>query len=183
MPQNAFNLLQAATILFGIAVITAAVLRRFRVPTVIGFLLAGLIAGPSGLSVIEQGSVSEFADVGLVLLMFIVGLELSIQTLVQTGWRAIAVGLLQILLATLAIELFAWLVRGLPLGTAAAIGIAMMCSSTPIILKILADRGETASMAGKILVTGTVLQDIAVVGFMIFMPLLSPIPTSAGGAG
>src|SRR5262249_13076566 len=107
-----FNLLEAATILFGIAVVTATVLRRLRVPTVIGFLLAGLIAGPSGLSVIEQDSVSEFADVGLVLLMFIVGLELSIHTLVQTGWRAIAVGLLQIVLATVGIELFAWLVRG-----------------------------------------------------------------------
>src|SRR4051812_34339619 len=90
-------ILQQTVLLFGTALLVAWLFRILRAPAVVGFLFAGILIGPSGLGLIAHDAVAQFAELGLVLLLFTVGVELSPRTLMQTGLRLILAACLQIL--------------------------------------------------------------------------------------
>lgn len=90
------SLLTQTLVLFGAALGSAWLFRIVRAPAVIGFLFAGIVIGPSGFRLIKQDAVAQFADLGLVLLLFAVGLELSPGPLIRTGRRIIIAAALQI---------------------------------------------------------------------------------------
>jgi len=168
--------------LFGAAVLSALLFRVIRVPGIIGFLLTGVAIGPSGLNVIAGDDVSQFADIGLVLLLFVIGLELSPAPLMRAGRRLATATILQVLSTLAATMLVLWLAAGFSWGAAGIIGVAVSLSSTAIVLKQLDDRGETNSTTGLIATGMLLLQDVIVIAFMLVLSMLSPVTaTTAHG--
>lgn len=151
----------------------AAVLKLFRQPHFVGYILAGLLIGPSGLGVISDVSLIEhLGAIGVTLLMFFIGLEVSPHKFVR-GWRIAVIGtLLQIGVSiACAWSIGAWL--GWPVGRIVLLGFVISLSSTAVVLKLLHDRGELDSKAAENVILILIAQDLAVVPMMIVVSLLS----------
>ncbi|NMC70530.1 MAG: sodium:proton exchanger [Myxococcales bacterium] len=164
-------------VVFAVAVAVALLFARLRLPAVTGFLVAGVLVGPGGLALVESTErISTLAEIGVVMLLFTVGLELSLDHL-RRLWRPVAVGgTLQVVLTGLAGFAVA---RGLgfaePSAVLAAFLVAM--SSTAIVLRALAARGETEAPHGRLVVGVLIFQDLCVVPMMLALPMLA----GAGG--
>ena len=171
MHQPAF--LTEAVILFSLAIIVAMLFRTMRIPSILGFLLTGSAIGPSGWGFISQNSVGDFAEVGLVLLLFTVGLELSPKPLLHVGKRLSAIIAVQFVLTVLLAIAVMWTPGWADLATSVLIGLAITLSSTAIVLKILSDRGDTGSSTGIVTVGVLLLQDVVVILVMLFLPLFA----------
>ncbi len=160
--------------------------QKLRLPTIVGFLLAGVIMGPHGLRIIpEQGQVEILAEIGIVLLLFTIGLEFSIDHLVSVYRSVIWGGILQITITT-GIVCAVLSFFGLPPGGGIFYGFLISLSSTAIVLKILNERGEAHALHGR-LATGILLfQDLCIIPMMLLVPLLSRSaavsPLLVGGA-
>lgn len=170
--------LEQVTILFGTALAVAWAFRFMRAPSIIGFLITGLIIGPSSLGLIDEHQVAIFAEVGLVLLLFTIGLELSPKPLLRSGPRLFAATLAQLVVtaAIPAVLIALFTSYGLMAGIILGIGIAL--SSTAIVLKTLSDQGEVRSAMGNICTGVLLLQDVFVILVMLTLPFLA-----AGGEG
>ena len=156
--------------------VTAAVVFAFgraRVPSVVGLLVSGVLVGPYGLSLVaDVESVKLLAEIGVVVLLFTVGLEFSMSRLLVMLPLMARIGLPQILGTTAVVAAATWWYLGtIPQAVFAGLLIAM--SSTAIVLKLLADRGETASPHGRIAVAILLLQDLLVVVAMLAVPMLA----------
>lgn len=160
-------------LLFGAAVLVAWLFRVIRAPAIIGFLFAGILIGPSGLRLIQQDAVSQFADLGLVLLLFAVGLELSPGPLLRTGRRIIIAAGLQIGFTVVCGVLGIRLAMEITWPAAVAMALAITPSSTAIVLKQLADIRKTDSPVGTTVTGVSLVQDIMVISLMLFLPLLA----------
>ncbi len=172
MPDHA--LLSQLLLTYAIALVLVVALARARVPTIVAMMIAGIIAGPSGFRVIATvEEVEMLAELGIVLLLFTVGLDFSLAAVRQI-WRTIVLaGTLQIVLTAAA---FAALVMLLPRSTvqlAIFIGLFMALSSTAIVLKGLADRNELSAPYGRLTVGILLLQDLAIVVLLLLVPILS----------
>lgn len=165
--------LAAIAVIFGTALLAVVLARLVRAPSIIGFLAAGVIIGPTGFDLIHEDEVRGFAELGLIMLLFTVGLELSPAPLIQMGPRLIIATLAQMAVTA---AVFAWLLiqfGGLTPIAAAILGIALSPASTAIVLKQLSDRGETDSPAGLISTGILLLQDVAIILAMIVLPLFA----------
>jgi len=156
--------------------VTAAVVFAFgraRVPSVVGLLVSGVLVGPYGLSLVaDVESVKLLAEIGVVVLLFTVGLEFSLSRLLVMLPLMARIGLPQICGTAAIVTVATWWYLGtLPQAVFAGLLVAM--SSTAIVLKQLADRGETASPQGRITVAVLLLQDLLVVVAMLAVPLLA----------
>ncbi len=166
-------LLKQTVLLFGAAVAVAWLFRILRAPSVVGFLVTGIIIGPSGLALISQDSVAQFAELGLVMLLFAVGLELSPGPLLRTGHRIILGAGLQIAF-TLAVGFVIIKLSAASNWTVAlALALAITPSSVAIVLKPLADMRQTDSAMGRTITGISLVQDIMVISLMLFLPLLA----------
>ncbi len=166
--------LTGVVVLFGGALLTAWLMRAVRLPTILGFLAAGVGIGPWGLDLIHPEKIEFFADLGLVLLLFTVGLELSPEPLFRLGLRVAFAATIQIAAAALGIAVVGHLVLDMSWPTALLIaGIVSMSSSTAIVLKHLSDRGTVDTPVGMLLVGISVFQDIAVIFVLAMLPLLA----------
>jgi len=146
---------------------------RLRQPSVVGFLASGVLVGPYGLSLIgEVHQVELLAEIGVVLLLFTIGLEFSISKLNQMRYLVLGGGSLQVVGTILLIGGGAWLF-GIPPSQAVFFGFLLALSSTAIVLKIFMDRGEIDSPQGRFAVGILLFQDICVVPLMLLTPLLS----------
>lgn len=151
---------------------------RLRVVPIVGFLLAGVIIGPSQLGLVAgEGAVQAVAEVGVILLLFTIGIEFSLGRLARV-WRWIVVGGgIQVLLATLSgVGLVA--VLGGDLGTGLFTGFLIALSSTAIVLKLVSDAGETNTVRGRLALAVLIFQDLAVVAMVLVVPVLG---TGSGG--
>lgn len=152
-----------------IATLVAFTFERFRLPAVLGYLLAGVLIGPNGFGVLtDPGSIHNMAELGVVLLMLTVGLDLSLDRL--KGFTKIAVlgGTLQIFFSIALAVGFAWW-KGWPVYEGFFLGSVIALSSTALVLKFLLDRGELSTPHGRIAISILVFQDLAVVPLMIFI--------------
>ena len=164
--------LAQTVLLFGAALTSAWLFRVLRAPSVIGFLFSGILIGPSGLRLITQESVSQFAELGLVLLLFTIGLELSPEPLIRSGRRLMSTALLQIVVIGAIGMLAARYFGKLPWSSSTIIGSVVALSSTAIVLKQLSDRRQADTPAG-VLITGILLlQDVLAIVVMLVMPML-----------
>jgi CPA2 family monovalent cation:H+ antiporter-2 len=183
------DLLAQLLLTYAIALVLVVALARVRVPTIVAMMTAGVVAGPSGLGII--GTVEEvemLAELGIVLLLFTVGLDFSLAAVRQI-WRTIVLaGTLQMILTAAA---FAALVLMVPRSTiqlAIFIGLFMALSSTAIVLKGLAERNELSAPFGRLTVGILLLQDLAIVVLLLLVPILSgrtplsAVPLALGGA-
>ncbi|HNT89024.1 MAG TPA: cation:proton antiporter, partial [Candidatus Hydrogenedentes bacterium] len=165
-------LLQEGVAIFGIALLVGWVFRRLKAPTILGFLFAGLLIGPNTLGWISEEGVARFAELGLVLLLFSIGIELSAATMFRTGSRILLSSIGQVVgTVLLAFPVF-WAIGFAP-GAALVLGAAVAPSSSPIALKQLSDRGEAGTSIGGVLTGMQLLQDMCVILFMVFLPLFA----------
>lgn len=158
-------------VVFGAALGVAWLMRFLKAPAIIGFLCAGILIGPTGLNLVHRHKIEFFAELGLLLLLFTVGLELSPEPLLRMGKRLLAATGLQLGATTLAVAAALHGLLGLAWPAALVVGVAIALSSTAIVLKQLSDRGETDSAAGALVTGILLLQDIAVILLLIILPL------------
>ncbi len=155
----------------------ALLARLLRLPTIIGYLGVGIIVGPHALGLVEdQASVETLAEFGVILLLFAVGVEVSLGDLRKVGRGTALAGAAQV-----SVMAAAGFGIGRLLGwddaQSIALGLALSLSSTMVVLKTLADRGELQSVHGRVLTGMMVLQDLA------FVPMIAVIPALGGEQG
>ena len=164
-------------LIVGLAIPVVALAHRLRVPPLVGFLLVGVAIGPHGAAFIpEPDAVAFLAEIGVVLLLFEIGLELSLSQVLGWGASILVAGGLQVL-GVMGLAAAAGAALGLPPGQSLFYGALAALSSTAIVTKSLADRGELDAPHGREAIAVLLFQDLAIVPLMLVVPLF------AGGAG
>ncbi|KTC39245.1 potassium transporter KefB [Pseudomonas putida] len=177
MPEEG-NMLQAAVVFLLAAVIAVPLAKRLQLGAVLGYLFAGVVIGPQVLGWVgDPQSVSHISELGVVLLLFIIGLELSPKRLWVMRKAVFGVGLAQVLLTAVVIGAVALLAFGQPLNSAVVLGLGLALSSTAFGLQSLAERKELNSPHGRLAFAILLFQDIAAI------PLIAMVPLLAGGGG
>jgi CPA2 family monovalent cation:H+ antiporter-2 len=150
------------------------------VPTIVGFLLTGIIAGPHGLGLIKAvHEVETLAEIGVVLLLFTIGIEFSLKSLVRVRRSVLLGGSLQVLL-TIIVALVIARLFGQSFGESVFIGFLVSLSSTAIVLKLLQERAEVDSPHGRTSLAILIFQDVIVVPMMLLTPLLGGATGNVG---
>lgn len=178
--------LRNLALIVGLAIPVAALAHRLRVPTLVGFLLVGVTIGPHGAALVpDPDAVAALAEIGVVLLLFEIGLELSLSQVLGWGLSVLVAGALQVS-GVMALAAVAGPVFGLPVGQSLFYGALAALSSTAIVSRTLADRGELDAPHGRESMAILLFQDLAIVPLMLVVPLFGPGtagPDGAGGTG
>lgn len=176
--MNHAGILRDLIVLYGMAMVIAWLMRKARQPVVVGYLLTGVVAGPYGLRLISDAAAVELlAEVGVALLLFTIGLELSLGKLARLKQLVLGSGSLQ-LAVTVAASFGLLLWWGLAARESLFWGFLVAASSTAIVLKLLHERGELDTVHGRVVVGILLFQDLCVVPMMALLPALA-----APGAG
>ncbi len=163
------------------AVVSVPVAKRLGLGSVLGYLIAGVIIGPFALGLVgDQSDVMHFAEFGVVMMLFIVGLELRPSLLWQMRGPILGLGGLQVAVTTAAIAAIV-LALGFDWRVALAIGMILALSSTAIVLQTLSEKGLMKTPAGRSSFAVLLFQDIAVIPILALLPLLA-MPDLAGEA-
>lgn len=166
--------LQALVIVFGISALIVYTLGKLRISPVVGFLVAGILIGPSAFDlVIDAHEIELLAEIGVVLLMFTIGLEFSLKNLFQLRTIVFGGGLLQVTATAAIITLLSHFVYRQHLNWAIFDGFLVALSSTAIVFKLLLDRAEMNNAHGRFSVGVLIFQDLCVVPFMLLIPILA----------
>ena len=147
---------------------------RLRQPVLLGYVLAGLLLSPltPGPRVHDVGVFQTMAEVGVILLMFSVGIEFSIPDLLRVKWVALVGAPLGILLS-ISLGVGTGLLLGWPLLRGVAVGCIISVASTMVLMRLLMDRGELSTEAGRVMVTLTLVEDLVVVILTVLLPSLA----------
>ncbi|HEY4651506.1 MAG TPA: cation:proton antiporter, partial [Pontibacter sp.] len=160
-------------IILGLAVVVILLFQRLRLPTILGFLITGLITGPHGLSLVDDiHNIEMLAEIGVILLLFIIGLEFSLSSLALIKRTIFLGGTVQVF-GSVTLVALVMLLLNYSLGSAIFIGFLFALSSTAIVLKLLQDNGEINSPHGRVVLGILIFQDIIVVPMMLLAPLLT----------
>ncbi|WP_418594392.1 monovalent cation:proton antiporter-2 (CPA2) family protein [Ponticoccus sp. (in: a-proteobacteria)] len=170
------SFLLQASIFLGAAVIAVPIAARLGLGSVLGYLMAGLIIGPGLGLVAHTEDIQHFAEFGVVMMLFIIGLELEPRALWDMRHRLIGMGGLQVVMTMLTIMIAA-MVFGLVWQTALAVGMILALSSTAIVLQTLTEKGLMETNGGRATFSVLLTQDIAVIPMLIALPLLATGPT------
>jgi len=164
-------IVQSVAIVVAAAVIAYLSYRVGLVP-IVGFLIAGVLIGPHGLGIVADLSlVDAAAEIGVILLLFTIGIEFSLEKLARIETLIFGGGGLQVSLATLAV-LGVLTAAGVDWHTALFTGFLVSLSSTAIVLKLMADRGETTTTTGQVILALLIFQDLAVIVMVLVVPML-----------
>ncbi|MDZ4383404.1 MAG: monovalent cation:proton antiporter-2 (CPA2) family protein, partial [Thermodesulfovibrionia bacterium] len=168
-----FEFLKSLVIILGASALVVFLLHKLKIPSVVGFLVAGVIIGPYGIGIVKDvRSVEIMADIGVILLLFTIGIEFSMAKLVRMKKAVLGGGGVQVLLTISLLAIVAYLVTG-HINKSVFTGFLVALSSTAIILKMLAERGEIDTPHGRIMVGILIFQDLCVVPMMLLIPVLS----------
>jgi len=172
-----YEALQDIEILFGLALITVILFQRLKFPSIIGFLATGILAGPHALAFIKNThQVEQMAEIGVVLLLFTIGIELSLKELMRIKHLVLWGGGLQVLITIIAVTAVG-AIFGFPVSQSIFFGFLVALSSTAILMKLLIDSGQADAPHGKMALGILIFQDLCIVPLMLVIPLL------AGGGG
>ncbi len=165
-----------ALIYLAAAVISVPIAKKIGLGSVLGYLLAGIIIGPFAIGLVgkEADKVMHFAEFGVVLMLFVIGLELKPSLLWSMRKNIFGLGGLQVLITALVITAVA-LLFNFQLNRAIGIGLIMALSSTAIVLQTLTEKGLLKNIAGKSAFSVLLFQDIAVVPILALIPLLASV--------
>ena len=176
--------MREALVVLGAAAIIIPLLHRLKLSPVIGYMLVGLIAGPSGLgalahwwpplgliTIADRARIEPVAELGVVLLMFAIGLEMSWERIVSLRRLVFGLGALQVLLCTAALAAAIELLGARP-GPALVAGLALAMSSTATVTQVLADERRMTSLAGRASFAVLLFQDLAVVPILFLLGML-----------
>jgi CPA2 family monovalent cation:H+ antiporter-2 len=160
-------------VIFALAVGIVVIFSRLRLPAIVGFLFAGAVAGPNGFGVVQGvEQVRVLAEVGVALLLFTIGLELSLAHLNRLRRILLLGGGLQVLLTTLLV-FFIGIAFRMAWQQAVFLGMIVALSSTAIVLKLLAERGEIDSLRGETALAILIFQDLCIVPMTLLTPFLA----------
>jgi CPA2 family monovalent cation:H+ antiporter-2 len=170
-------LLKSLVIILGISAVVVFALHRIKIPSIVGFLLAGMLLGPHGLHFIKDiNTIQTFAEIGVILLLFTIGLDFSLSRFLKMRLEVFGIGGLYVTITIGLSSLIAYQWLKVP-ATAIFVGFLVALSSTAIVMKLLSDKAELDTTHGRISIGILIFQDLCVVPFMLFIPILS------GGAG
>lgn len=165
---------------FGMAMILGFIAERLKVPALVGYLVAGILIGPATPGfVADVGIASQLSEIGVMLLMFGVGLHFSLKDLLSVKRIAVPGAVVQMGLATVLGMALAWW-WGWSWGAGLIFGLSLSCASTVVLLKGLEARGVLETMNGRIAVGWLVVEDLATVLVLVLLP---PLAGVLGGAG
>lgn len=175
-------LLQDILILLSFSVVIVFLLQRLKLPSIIGFLLTGVIIGPYGLSLIDAvAQVETLSEIGIILLLFVIGMELSIKQLISIKKTVFIGGLLQVGI-TVIVTGFVYYFFGNSWNESVFVGFLFSLSSTAIVLKTFQDRQEISTPHGRNALAILIFQDIIVVPMMLVTPLIAGDSNDVGGS-
>lgn len=167
------TLLKDIGIVLALSIIVLLICYRFRIPEIIGFLVTGVLAGPYVMGVFSNTTEIEYlADIGIVLLLFTIGIEFSLKRLKELKKQFLVGGTLQVILTFLVASVISAAI-GMPYKTAILIGFAISLSSTAIVLRVLQERDEIDSPHGRIIIGILIFQDIASVAMMLAIQFMT----------
>lgn len=167
------DLLKEVLVLLLISVITITIFGRFRIPAIISYLLVGIIAGPNALGWVHSSETTRLlGEIGVVFLLFTIGLDFSIAQVRQMKKPLFGLGGAQVLAGTISGGLIAWWL-GIAWQGALIVGGALALSSTAIVVKQLGDQVELQTEPGRLSFSILLFQDLAAVPFLVLIPLLA----------
>jgi CPA2 family monovalent cation:H+ antiporter-2 len=171
-------LLGDIAVIFVLSVLVLFIFHKIKAPAIVGFLVTGILAGPQGLGLVHAvDQVSVLAEIGVILLLFTIGLEVSLKDLLKIKKYVLIGGSLQVALTILLV--FAILrFMGWPVGASILLGFLVSLSSTAIVLRIIQSKAEFYTPQGRAILGILIFQDIAIVPMMLITPLL---PGVTGG--
>ncbi|RUY04577.1 Kef family K(+) transporter, partial [Mesorhizobium sp. M2A.F.Ca.ET.040.01.1.1] len=159
----------------GLAFVFGALANRFRIPPLVGYLVAGVLVGPNTPGFVADASLAnELAEIGVILLMFGVGLHFSLKDLLSVRAIAVPGAIVQIGFATLLGVGLAWLL-GWPLGAGLVFGLALSVASTVVLLRALQERRLIGTERGRIAVGWLIVEDLAMVLALVLLPALAGV--------
>jgi len=174
------SLLQESVIYLLAAIIMVPISRRLGFGSVLGYLVAGIVIGPFGIALIQNPQhILHFAELGVVLLLFIVGLELQPSRLWVLRKMVFGLGSAQVLISAAAIALVA-LALGLNRTAAIVIGLILALSSTAFVLQMLAEKKQLTTSQGRAAFSILLFQDLAAIPLIAVLPMLGATRSSDG---
>ncbi|PIP35518.1 MAG: hypothetical protein COS92_01670 [Desulfobacterales bacterium CG07_land_8_20_14_0_80_52_14] len=184
-----WSVLAEILLLVGLAFAFGTLSKRLRQSPIIGYLAAGVVAGPV---LFNKNAVTTMAELGVDLMLFSIGLEFSVSRLKAMGSRILGAGVLQIVLTALLFVPLLFL--AFPLGRSLTLGILLSFSSTAVVLRVLIENTMLDSVRGRIALAILLVQDLAVVPFLLVLSFFNPasqethiliqaVKTVAGAAG
>lgn len=177
------TLLQESIIYLLAAIISVPISKRLGFGSVLGYLVAGIIIGPFGFGFIHEAQhILHFAELGVVFLLFVIGLELKPSRLWVMRKMVFGLGTAQVLASALVIGLLAWL-YGLGAATSAVIGLILALSSTAFVLQMLAEKKQLTTQYGRAAFSILLLQDLAVIPLIAILPLLGAKVATSSNMG
>jgi glutathione-regulated potassium-efflux system protein KefB len=171
---DSHHFLQVAVVFLLATVIAVPLTKRFKLGAVLGYLLAGVAIGPQALRlVVDNGGIAAISEFGVVLMLFVIGLELSPQRLWVMRRSVFGTGLLQVLGSSAVIGVIAWWLLGFTPGAALIVGGSLALSSTAFGLQILGERKETGTAYGRQAFAILLFQDLAAIPLIAAVPFLA----------
>jgi CPA2 family monovalent cation:H+ antiporter-2 len=181
-----FGIYREVMIVLGTAAVLVPLGQRFKISPILGFLIAGALLGPGGLgalwysfpavrwvAITDERGLGAIAELGVVFLLFLIGLELSFKRLITMRRLVFGLGALQVAISALLIGLIASLL-GAPPGSAVLIGLSLALSSTAIVIEVLARKQRLSTVTGRTCFAILLLQDLAVVPLLFLVTILGP---------
>ena len=173
-------MLEIALIYLAAAIVAVPIAKRVGLGSVLGYLIAGILIGPYALGVVgDQTDVMHFAEFGVVMMLFLVGLELQPSRLWTLRHSILGLGGLQVVLTAAAIFAFCYWFFAMHWQTALAIGLMLALSSTAIVLQSLEEKGWLKQEAGQNAFSVLLFQDIAIIPILALLPLLAFAPQTS----
>jgi glutathione-regulated potassium-efflux system ancillary protein KefC/glutathione-regulated potassium-efflux system protein KefB len=178
------SLLAQIAIFLAAAVIAIPIFRRFKLGSVLGYLTAGIIIGPASLGLISSVETTQnIAQFGIVLLMFVIGLELQPSRLWVLRRSIFGLGSAQVVVTTIGVSAAAYFIFGQTWQAALVVGFALSMSSTALVLQLLAERGQLTSQFGRSAFSVLLFQDVSVMPALTLLPLLSVTSQQSAAPG
>lgn len=178
-PDN-LSLITTVLLIFAAAIGGGVIARQLKLPTIVGYIAMGVLVGNLSAGSIDHSFLELIAQTGVTLLLFTLGVEFSFLRLQKVLKTILVPAILQIILCII-VFLFLLLGMGLGLLPALFIAAAVSLSSTAVVVKVLSERGELETQPGEVATGWLVVQDVAVIPLMVFLPVIVSVVSSTGG--
>ncbi len=176
------DLLLGGFVMLGAALVMVLVFRRFGIGAVLGYLIAGILIGPQGFQLISNAeTILEFSEIGIILLLFIVGLELAPARLMRMRQAIFGLGFSQVVLCGIALFLLIMATTNFTLAASIAIGLPLALSSTAQVLPMLRSSGRMNTPSGEKTFSILLFQDLSIIPLLTIIAALSRAPQEDGG--
>ncbi|MBE0539403.1 MAG: cation:proton antiporter [Ignavibacterium sp.] len=176
-----FLIIQDIVVILLVSLPIIFLFKKINLPSIVGFLIAGMIIGPFGFNLIKSvNQISVMAEIGVMILMFTIGLEFSLSQLIRIKKFLLVAGGFQLVI-TIVLSIIIFSLLGIEINQAIFFSMLVSLSSTAIVLKILSDKDELESPHGKISIGILIFQDLAIVPMFLMLPILSGFGTLGAG--